>query len=199
MKFIEMQVKFKLSAPGSINEGKDLFSDVDVLKIDPDRADVYDVVQALMPTLVRMSYTYLIDDKTKYDRANHPDDEDYKPFEFDVNALEERLDDLVRSIRDKLEDLTAADRKAYINKVKSEFKEKLTEGVEDALHLAPKVSDKSKKFESKFQFDGYVQGQHGVPTKKRQGSKTYYFKGNKVAAVWDGLDNSGVVYEKGTA
>jgi len=108
-----------------ITESKDVFPDVDVIKLDPDRADAYDVVQSLMPTLVRMSYVYLVEDKIKYERT-HKDEED-TPFEFTEDALEERLDDLIKHIRNRLDDESSHDKKAAIDRLKGEFKEKLEE------------------------------------------------------------------------
>jgi|ERR1017187_1244334 hypothetical protein len=107
-------------------EAKDLFPDVDVIKIDPDRADVYDIVQGIMPTLVRVAYTHLVDDKVKYNRT-HTDEDDI-PFEFTIGALEECLDEFIHNIKDKLDDISMHDRVTYIKGVSSEFKEKLDEG-----------------------------------------------------------------------
>lgn len=102
----------------------DVFPDVDVIKLDPDRADAFDVVQALMPTLVRMAYVYLSDDKVKYERA-HTDEED-TPFEFTKDALDEQLEKLIENICNRFEDFSTHDRGNYIDRVSSEFKEKLT-------------------------------------------------------------------------
>lgn len=103
----------------------DVFPDVDVIKLDPDRADAYDVVSALMPTLVRMAYVYLTNDKVKYERT-HTDEED-TPFEFSKDALDEQLENLIDNITKRLEDLSTHDRGDYIDRLKSEFKEKLEE------------------------------------------------------------------------
>jgi hypothetical protein len=105
-------------------ESKDYFPDVDVLKLDPDRVDVYDIVSNLMPTLVRMAYVNLCHEKEKYERT-HTDDED-EPFAFTVDELEDKLDDLISLVRDRFDDLTSRDKISYIDRVKSEFKEKLT-------------------------------------------------------------------------
>jgi len=106
-----------------LTESKDVFPDVDVIKLDPDRADVYDVVQSIMPTLVRMAYTYLVNDKQKYDRT-HTDEED-TPFEFTKDALEEEVDKLIKHITNRFDDMSSHDKSAYIDRIKSEFKEKL--------------------------------------------------------------------------
>jgi hypothetical protein len=109
---------------GLITEAKDVFPDVDVIKIDPDRADPYDVVSALMPTLVRMAYVTLSEDQVKYKRT-HTDPED--KFEFTEDALEDLLDDLIKNVRNRLDDQSAHDKKAYIDRLKGEFKNKLEE------------------------------------------------------------------------
>lgn len=108
----------------TITEGtNDMFPDVDVLKLDPDRADITDVVDVLMPTLVRMAYVELVIAKKKYERT-HTDEED-DPFEFTVDALEEKVGDIVSLLKDKLDDLNYRDFVGIINKIKSEFKEKI--------------------------------------------------------------------------
>jgi hypothetical protein len=117
----------------SLIEAKDFFTDVDVIKLDPDRADAHDVVSAIMPTLVRMAYTYLAQDKIKYDR--NKDDEDPE-FEFTKDALEERLDNLIGHVRDRL-DMSGHDKLNYITRLKDEFKEKLTEDVQTAPGVKP--------------------------------------------------------------
>jgi hypothetical protein len=103
-----------------ILEAKDLFPEIDVIKLDPDRADAYDVVSHVMPTLVRMAYADMVHDKAKYDRTF--DEEDDKPYEFTADTLEDKLDDLIKLVREKFEDLSMHDRLSYIDKMKSEFK-----------------------------------------------------------------------------
>lgn len=109
--------------PPTLTEGRDRFDDVDVIKLDPDRADIYDIVSALMPTLTRIAYTYLIDDKERYEKT-HRDEED-DPFEFTESELEDRLDDVIRLLRDKLDDQTSSDKMSYIKALAKEFKEPL--------------------------------------------------------------------------
>jgi hypothetical protein len=108
-----------------LTESKDIFPDVDVIKLDPDRADSYDVVNAIMPTLIRMAYVYLVEDKEKYERT-HTDEED-TPFEFTEDALEDHLENLIDQVGKRFEDISNHDRKSFINRMKSEFKEKLEE------------------------------------------------------------------------
>ena len=66
--------------------------------------------------------------------------------------------------------------------------------ISSPLHLLPKFGNSSKKFDSKFQFQGFLQGQHGVPKKKSADGKTYFIRGDKVVAIWDGMLNTGTVY-----
>jgi hypothetical protein len=105
----------------SLTEAKDLFNDVDVIKLDPDRVDAHDIVSAIMPTLVRVAYTQLVHDQTKYNRGK--DDEDPE-FEFTKDELEERLDTLIGHVRDKL-DMSGHDKMDYITNMSGEFKQKL--------------------------------------------------------------------------
>lgn len=107
-----------------IFEAKDLFTDVDVIKLDPDRADAYDVVSALMPTLVRMAYTNLVHERTRVTRGKDEEDSD---FEFTADALDEEVEKLVDHVVKRFEDQNSHDRLAVINRVKSEFKDKLEE------------------------------------------------------------------------
>jgi len=121
----EKEVDFKELVNESLVMEADVFPDVDVIKLDPDRADSHDVVNALMPTLIRMAYVYLVDDKVKYERT-HKDDED-TPFEFTEDELDERLENLIENVVKRLEEVSMRDRKADIKKMSGEFKEKLTE------------------------------------------------------------------------
>jgi hypothetical protein len=108
-----------------LTEAKDVFPDVDVIKLDPDRADAYDVVQSIIPTLIRIAYTNLVNDKQKYERT-HTDKEDIS-FEFTKGALEEEVDKLIKHITNRFDDLSSHDKLSYIDRIKSEFKEKLEE------------------------------------------------------------------------
>lgn len=124
------KLSFKSTVGIKLTESKDMFSDVDVIKLDPDRIDAYDIVQALMPTLVRTAYVILCHDKEKYERTHNPkaseDDEDGDdPFPFTADELEERLDDIVGHIKNRLDDMSSHDRHSYIERIKGEFKEKL--------------------------------------------------------------------------
>jgi len=127
------------NAPVIITEA-DIFPDVDVIKLDPDRADAHDIVQALMPTLVRMAYVYLSEDKVKYERThNDPDD---TPFEFTEDALEEHLDLLIENITKRLDDQSSHDKKAAIDHIAKEFKAPLTESlsrIDEKTEVSPKI------------------------------------------------------------
>jgi hypothetical protein len=107
----------------TLTEGKDFFPDVDVIKLDPDRVDVYDIVSALMPTLVRMAYVDLSHDKEKYERT-HTDEED-EPFNFTVDELEDRLDKIIDNLKNRIDDMSSRDKHHYIDAIKKEFKEEL--------------------------------------------------------------------------
>lgn len=116
----------------------DVFADIDVIKLDPDRADSHDVVNALMPTLIRMAYVYLVDDKAKYERT-HRDEED-TPFEFTTDELDDRLENLIENVVKRFEEVSMRDRKADIKKMSSEFKEKLNESVMESKSLSRQVA-----------------------------------------------------------
>jgi hypothetical protein len=122
-----MKTKFTRFVNESLVMEADVFPDIDVIKLDPDRADSHDVVNALMPTLIRMAYVYLTDDKIKYERT-HRDEED-TPFEFTEDELDDRLENLIENVIKRLEEVSTHDRKDYIKRLSSEFKEKLTEAV----------------------------------------------------------------------
>ena len=104
-----------------LNEAVDLFPEVDVIKFDPDRIDMYDVVNSLMPTLARVAYVILSQKKVKYD-STHTDEED-EPFEFTKDALEEELSDVVDDLVERLNDQTMRDRLEIIDKLSGEFKD----------------------------------------------------------------------------
>jgi hypothetical protein len=118
-------MKLKAFLSQQIVESKDYFSDVDVLKFDPDNVDAYDIVSTLMPTIVRIAYVNLCHNKEKYERT-HTDEED-EPFDFSQDALEDEVDDMIGHITNRFGDLSSRDKASYIDRVKSEFKEKLTE------------------------------------------------------------------------
>lgn len=104
-----------------LDEARDLFPDADVIKLDPDRIDMYDVVNNLMPTLARVAYVILSNKKTKYERT-HTDEED-TPFEFTKDALEEELSDVVDDLVERLNDQTMRERLTVIDSLMSEFKD----------------------------------------------------------------------------
>jgi hypothetical protein len=116
--------KMKKIIESLVVEAKDVFSDVDVIKIDPDRADPYDIVSAVMPTLVRAAYVLLVEDQIKYKRNK---DEDDPEFEFTEEALSERLDELIKQVCRRFDDQSRHDLNAYITRLKGEFKVKLEE------------------------------------------------------------------------
>lgn len=108
-----------------LESSSDYFSDVDVIKFDPDKVDTHDIVNALMPTLVKMAYVQLSDDKKKYERTHT--DEDDEPFKFTKDELEERLDDIVGNLKDRLSDLSSRELIYHINKMEKEFREPLVD------------------------------------------------------------------------
>lgn len=122
MKVSDLNLNNKVQTK-QINEATDYFPNVDLIKIDPDRADSYDIVSALLPTLVKIAYVDMSHDKVKYDRT-HNDEED-TPFDFSESELVDRLDNVINQIRNRLDDMSAQDKKAFINRVKSDFITKL--------------------------------------------------------------------------
>lgn len=103
-------------------EALDFFKNLDVIKLDPDRIDSSDVANAILPTLIRMSYVNLLNKKVKYDRSKKDDDEE---FEFDKLALENELDNVIESLIDKLQYPSKSSFNIHLEKIKFEFPVKL--------------------------------------------------------------------------
>ena len=101
-----------------LTESSRYFKEADVIKIDPDRDDHMDVVNALIPSLVKMAYTYYLHDKTK-----HRDDE-MSPV-LTKDELLEQIEDLVKRVTTKLNEMPTRSWMAVIEELQSQFPNKL--------------------------------------------------------------------------
>lgn len=102
-----------------------LFPDVDTIRLDPDRVDVYDIVSHLLPTIVKISYTFLHADKIKHERkygSDDPDTEEDDKFAFNKSALRDEIQQVIQHLTDRLEGLTYTDFDNTIDAVSKEFK-----------------------------------------------------------------------------
>lgn len=102
-----------------LNESKQ-FSEPDFITLDPDRADSHDVVDKILPSLVRMAYVQFVDDKNKHEKRFGDDEE--MLFKFTADELRDRLEDLIGHVVDKLKDLSSKDLDRAIDSLKSEYK-----------------------------------------------------------------------------
>ena len=104
-----------------------LFDDFHVIKLDPDRADTFDVFDQLKPLIVKMAYKNLHSDKEKHERKYGPksDDEDAYNFEFTEEALAEEVESIMSDLAGKLNTISSKDVKSAIQAVSKEFKEPL--------------------------------------------------------------------------
>lgn len=80
------------------------FDDFDIIKIDPDRDDVHDVADKIIPTIARLAYTNLMADKQKHEKkyGAKSDDEDAYNFQFDKSALEEEMEKIIELLSARL-------------------------------------------------------------------------------------------------
>lgn len=88
-----------------------LFKDFHEIKIDPDRDDIHDIKNKLLPVLVKMAYKNLTLDREKHQKKYGPssDEEDAFNFEFTQDALAEATDDLVSDLIEKLTEMSNSD------------------------------------------------------------------------------------------
>ncbi len=88
-----------------------LFKDFHDIKVDPDRDDLHDIKDKLLPVLVKMAYTNLYHDRTKHEGKYGPasDDEDAYNFEFTEDNLGEKTEDLLNALAEKLKELSSSE------------------------------------------------------------------------------------------
>lgn len=104
---------------------EELFPHFDEIKIDPDRNDPYDLAHAIMPSIIRMAYTFLYHDKVKHDRTYSPSDEDENQFDFSEQALVEEVDSVRTHLKDRLDNISDKDISEMISRMMKEFKHPL--------------------------------------------------------------------------
>lgn len=114
---------YKNMIESQVFESTNLFAKVDEIKIDPDKTDVHDVVRLLLPSLVKMAYTFLHQAKVKHERTAGDDDK----FDFSPTALRDEVQQLIDNVKDRMGDLTYKEILEEIESLKSEFKHPLEE------------------------------------------------------------------------
>lgn len=104
-----------------------LFSDFHEIKVDPDRDDLHDIQDKLLPVIVKMAYKNLFSDKEKHERKHGPKstDEDAYNFEFTESALAEEVEAMLNALGNKLKELNSSDIKSTIKAVSKDFKDPL--------------------------------------------------------------------------
>lgn len=87
-----------------LNEASMNFDDFDTIKVDPDRDDVYDLAEKIIPTIARLAYTNLMADKERHEKKYGPasDDEDAYNFQFDKSALVEEMEKVIDQLNTRL-------------------------------------------------------------------------------------------------
>lgn len=96
---------------------------VDEIRLDPERDDSFDVVDKLMPFLIKQAYYYLNDKRNKHERVHGDpsDDEDAYNFDFSEDALRDELDDVITHLKNRFADLSTIRMQEYIDHVKGSF------------------------------------------------------------------------------
>lgn len=100
-----------------------MFDDVEVLKFDPDRADIYDIAHGLMGLLVKMSYVNFLHSKAKHEKLY--DGEDDEKFKFTAEELADEVDVCIDQLKNKLGDMRTKDIMDAIEAVAPSFKQPL--------------------------------------------------------------------------
>lgn len=110
-----------------LTEAKMLFPDFHEIKLDPDRSDLHDITNQLMPLIVKMAYKDLWIDKEKHEQKYGPksDDEDAYNFEFTHDALVEKVEAMLSNLAERLKDVRTADIKEEIKRSEKDFEDKL--------------------------------------------------------------------------
>lgn len=110
-----------------LSEAKMLFPEFHNIKLDPDRSDLHDITNQLMPLLVKMAYKDLWLEKQKHEQKHGPksNDEDAYNFEFTEEALADKVDDLLSALAERLKDTRVADIKEEIQRSAKDFEDKL--------------------------------------------------------------------------
>lgn len=122
--------KFKqfLAKDTLITESINYFDDVEEITLDPDRTDLYDVVNLLAPFLVKYAYVGLQFKRHQHERRHGPrsDEEDAYNFDdFTRAGLKDELEDVITHLKKRLDDLTSKRLDEYIDATIHTFKEPL--------------------------------------------------------------------------
>lgn len=100
-----------------LTESTMLFKDFHEIKVDPDRDDVRDITDKLLPLAVKMAYTQLYHDRKKHEQKYgeaSDDDEDAYNFEFTADALSDLTEELLGHLADRIKEVSSSDINAAI-------------------------------------------------------------------------------------
>lgn len=100
-----------------------LFKDFHEIKVDPDRDDVFDIKDKLLPVIVKMAYTNLFHARKKHEQkyGEASDDEDAYNFEFTEDALNEETEEVLNILAEKLKEISSSDIKSVISASLKDF------------------------------------------------------------------------------
>lgn len=111
-----------------INEiinSNNLFKSEDIIKIDPDRADLVDIKDEILPIIIKLAYKQLVSDKAKFEKKFGEYDEndpDSLKFEFTIEELNDITETLLLNFKEKLVDISSSDIKKIIKNLSIDFK-----------------------------------------------------------------------------
>lgn len=99
----------------------------ETITLNPERDDSHDVIDKLMPFLLKQAYHYLLIDKNNHERkyGPHSTEEDSFNFDFTEDNLLDELDSVIHGLVTRLEGQTTSDRKEMLDRLKSSFPEPL--------------------------------------------------------------------------
>ena len=104
-----------------------LFKDLDNVNIDPDRDDVGDLKDKLLPVIIKMAYKNLHSSKEAHEKkhGSASDDEDAYNFDFTEAALEEEVETVLGQLAGELKEFPSADLRDAIKRISVHFPERL--------------------------------------------------------------------------
>jgi hypothetical protein len=116
-----MKLKTFLNNTKPINESRNLFAEVDTIKIDPDRDAVNDVVDNLLPTIVKLAYVNLYREKEAHEKKfGEPstDEDAYNFSSFNTSGLIDEIDTVKDLMKEKLSNISDSEFKDIIKQLK---------------------------------------------------------------------------------
>jgi hypothetical protein len=121
MSLIKELLALKKPIPTQVTEAH-VFDDIVTMKFDPDRADIGDVVDQVVPLLARMAYVQFTHDKAKHEKL-YDDPEDEK-FKFTADECANTVDEFINLLRDKLGEVSTKDIMDALNHGDFKFEKK---------------------------------------------------------------------------